>query len=103
MKRNLAVLITCLFFGLVIIVAQFSCKHEIQITCAQVAFKISASQTDALAGATNGTITVTATGGKGFQYSLNGGPFQDTGYFTGLSAFSNYRVLGRNAMGLPVE
>ncbi|MFK8162763.1 MAG: hypothetical protein AB8H12_09905, partial [Lewinella sp.] len=39
------------------------------------------------AGGTNGSITATGTGGSGsFQYSLNGGTFQTSGTFTGLSA-----------------
>ena len=48
----------------------------------EVHFKITATQTDATLSQNNGTITVTAIGGTGFKYSLNGGAFQDSGYFS---------------------
>lgn len=78
----------------------FSCKHEPPPqSCEAIGFKISATKTDALLNGSNGTITATATGGDGFQFSLNGSKFSDSGYFTGLMAFGNYRVVGRNSNG----
>jgi gliding motility-associated-like protein len=51
----------------------------------------------ACTGATNGSITVTATSGIGpYQYSLNGGPYQVSNIFTGLAAGS-YTVTIREA------
>lgn len=77
-----------------------SCKHEPPpASCEAIGFKISLTKTDALLNGSNGTITATATGGDGFQYSLNGGKFSDSGYFTGLLAFGDYRVVGRNSNG----
>ena len=51
-----------------------------------------------IAGASDGTITVSATGGSGFQYSINGSPFQAGGKFYNLSA-GQYSVTGRSDMG----
>jgi hypothetical protein len=99
MKRNLAALLTCMVFALVIIVTQFSCKHEVQITCAQIGFKLTAVKSDAVSGASNGSISISSTGGNGFKYSLNGGAFQDTGYFGNLAPFAQYRILGKNSAG----
>ena len=76
-----------------------SCKHEIPVTCADLNFKIAATKTDALLSNKNGTITVTAKGGDGFSYSLNGGPFKDSGYFNRLQPLVEYRVVGRNSLG----
>lgn len=84
----------------VITILFFSCRHESPPeSCASIGFKLSILKTDALLNASNGSITVTATGGKGFQYSLNGSEFKDSGYFTGLAAFGNYKVVGRNSTG----
>ena len=76
-----------------------SCKHEIPVTCADLNFKITATKTDALLSNNNGTISITAKGGDGFSYSLNGGPFKDSGYFTGLQPLVQYRIVGRNSLG----
>jgi large repetitive protein len=78
----------------------FSCRHESPPeSCESIGFKLSILKTDALLNASNGTITATATGGKGFQYSLNGSEFKDSGNFTGLAAFGSYKVVGRNSTG----
>lgn len=83
-----------------VIVFQFACKHELPPpTCIPGTFKIAATQTDATLNQNNGTITVSAVGGSGFKFSLNGGAFQDTGYFSGLQAFGNYNVIGKNSVG----
>ena len=76
-----------------------NCKHELPVSCSELGFKIAYTKTDALLNKADGTITVTATGGSGFQYSLNGGNYQDSGYFPGLAAFGAYRVIGRNSAG----
>jgi hypothetical protein len=77
-----------------------SCKHvPPPESCESIGFKIYVTQTDALLNGSNGTITATATGGKGFQFSLNNGAFSDNGNFTGLLAYGNYRVVGRNSSG----
>lgn len=49
-------------------------------------------------GATNGSITSSATGGTGFTYSINGGSFQSSGTFTGLSAGA-YSIVAKNSNG----
>lgn len=78
----------------------FSCKHEPPPqSCEAIGFKLSVTKTDALLKGSNGTITANATGGNGFQFSLNGSKFSDSAYFTGLMAFGNYRVVGRNSNG----
>ncbi len=48
--------------------------------------------------ASDGSITVTATGGSGFTYNLNGGVFQSSGSFTGLAAGS-YTIVAKNSNG----
>ncbi len=97
MKRRIYVIAAMATF---IILFQFSCKHELpQETCTPGTFKIAVVTTDATTGQNNGTISVSASGGTGFKYSLNGGTFQDTGYFSGLQAFGNYNIVGKNAAG----
>ena len=46
----------------------------------------------------DGSIAVTATGGSGFTYNLNGGAFQASGNFTGLAAGS-YTISAKNSNG----
>ncbi len=76
-----------------------SCRHELPLSCEDVKFKITTTQTDAILSNANGSISITAEGGDGFRYSLNGGPLKDTGYFPGLEPFKEYRIVGRNSMG----
>ncbi len=99
MKRGITYTIASLM-ALAFVLFQFACKHELPPpVCEAGTFKISAVKTDATLNQNNGTISVTAIGGTGFKYSLNGGTFQDTGYFAGLQAFGNYNVVGKNATG----
>ncbi len=46
----------------------------------------------------NGTITITAGGGVGFTYSLNGGPYQASNTFTGL-AVATYNIAAKDVDG----
>lgn len=98
MKRSIYAITTLLITA--VILFQFSCKHELPpASCVPGTFKIAATSTDATIGQNNGTITIAASGGTGFKFSLNGGTFQDTGYFSGLQAFGSYNVVGKNAEG----
>ena len=47
-------------------------------------------------GATDGSIVVTASGGSGIIFSINGGPFQSSGSFSNLAAGS-YTITAKNA------
>lgn len=49
-------------------------------------------------GSTTGSITATATGGSGFTYSLNNGPYQASGTFPNLGAGA-YTIRARNSDG----
>ena len=66
--------------------------------CSGVTVTVNAVKTDASPGTSNGTITVTASGGSGFTYSINGTSFQSSNSFTGLAA-GNYTVTVKNAAG----
>jgi hypothetical protein len=45
-------------------------------------------------GGSNGSLSVSATGGSGFTYNLNGGTYQASGVFTGLSA-GTYTIIAK--------
>ncbi len=99
MKNRITIKIAGLLV-LFIVIFQFACKHEIPIpSCDGSTFTVTATQTPATLNQNNGTITATATGGSGFKFNLNGGPFQDTGYFSGLEPFRNYNLVGKNSFG----
>lgn len=67
--------------------------------CSGVTVAVTATTTNpGSPGATNGSITATASGGSGFTYSLNGGAFQSGGSFTGLGAGS-YTITAKNSNG----
>ena len=77
-----------------------SCRHELpHDNCQTTPIHITATSTDAVLNLANGTISATATGGLAFKYSLNGGPFQDTGYFSGLAPFQSYSIVAKNSWG----
>ena len=97
MKKGAILLLLASFFTIPYLV--ISCKHELPLSCADIKFKLTASKTDAILNNPTGTITVTATGGSGFKYSLNGASLVDTGYFTSLAPFKEYRIVGHNAEG----
>ena len=95
MKKNLllAIIIVAVISMLVI----QACQHEIPgDPCTRNPISLSVTKTDATGSSSNGTISATASGGADFRYSLNGGAFQDTGYFTGLAPFQAYNVVVKN-------
>jgi len=66
--------------------------------CAGVTVTVATTQVNPTTGSSNGSITVTATGGTGFTYSLNGGTYQSSNTFTGLVT-GNYTVTAKNSIG----
>jgi len=77
-----------------------SCKHELpDSNCLTSPIHLTTKTVNATLNKANGTITATATGGSGFQYRLGDGAYQDTGYFSGLPASPNYRVIAINSWG----
>ena len=66
--------------------------------CAGITITVSITKTNASPNQSNGSITATATPGSGFTYSLNNGPFQSSGNFTGLAA-GNYTITAKNSNG----
>ncbi len=68
--------------------------------CSLKTITISATVVNAgpAAGATNGSITATASGSTGFTYQLNSGIFQASGTFTGLAAGS-YSITAKDLDG----
>ncbi|MBL0132244.1 MAG: SprB repeat-containing protein [Chitinophagaceae bacterium] len=77
-----------------------SCRHEFSgDRCSQNPILLSLSKTDATPSQNNGAIMASAAGGEGFSYSLNGSPFQDSGYFNGLQPFLTYNVVVKNSWG----
>lgn len=86
--------------ALVLTLVIFSCRHEMPTpSCDSDPMQLSVSKTDATNNQANGSIAATATGGTGFQYSLNGAAFQDDGNFMGLEPFRNYILVARNSWG----
>jgi hypothetical protein len=98
MKKKLILLsflvLTALSYSII------SCQH--QIRCEDVNFQISTTHTNTSLNQSDGTITATATGGSGFEFSLDNGAFQSNGNFTNLAA-GTYIVHGRNAVGCSGE
>ncbi|HLG41448.1 MAG TPA: hypothetical protein VI461_17340 [Chitinophagaceae bacterium] len=98
MKTKLVVLM--LITGIVMFQLFNSCRHEILYdNCELNPIHVTTTSTAATVNLTNGTISAVATGGSGFEYSLNEGPYRDTGYFTGLAASQNYMLVARNSWG----
>jgi SprB repeat len=97
MKKAFLVLGALVMTMIVTILAP-SCKHELPDPCATNKIELTVNKTDVIPRKSNGTITVTATGGKDFQYSLNGGAYQSIGNFGNLAA-GTYLLLVRNSWG----
>jgi len=66
--------------------------------CAGVTVLVTLAATATDAGASNGSLTATATGGTGFTYSINNGAFQASATFNNLAA-AKYTVTAKNANG----
>lgn len=67
--------------------------------CLLASISLSGSVTNpSVVGAADGSITVSATGGTGFTFNINGGAFQSVNKFKALSA-GNYTVIARNSDG----
>jgi len=66
--------------------------------CTGITITVTTTKVDPTAGQSNGSITVSATGGTGFTYSLNSGAYQSANTFTGLPAGS-YTVTAKSAAG----
>lgn len=67
--------------------------------CSGVTVNVTATTTNPSApGASNGSITASATGGSGFTYSMNGGAFQASGTFSNLAAGS-YSITAKSSAG----
>jgi hypothetical protein len=97
MKRNKIIVSLCSLVTLCILL--MNCKHDIPINCANINFKITTAKTDATLNVANGKISVTATGGSGFLYSLNGSAFTSNGDFTNLAGSAVYKIVGKNNLG----
>lgn len=66
--------------------------------CAGVTITVTLTKTDPTINQSNGSITVTATGGTGFTYSLNNGAFQSGAVFNSLGA-GTYTVTVKSSAG----
>jgi len=66
--------------------------------CSGVTVAVTATSTNPTTGLSDGIITATATGSTGFTYSINNGPFQSSGTFTGL-ATGNYLITAKSNTG----
>jgi hypothetical protein len=66
--------------------------------CTGVTVTVTTTLTNPTAGQSNGSISVSASGGSGFTYSLNGGAYQSGTSFSGLAAGS-YTITAMNSTG----
>jgi hypothetical protein len=66
--------------------------------CAGVTVAVTGTTTNATQGQSDGSISVSATGGSGFTFSLGGGAFQSSGNFSNLAA-GTYTITARNSNG----
>ena len=66
--------------------------------CAGVTVSVTGSTTAATTGQSNGSISVSGSGGSGFTYSLNNGAFQSSGTFSNLAA-GTYTIVAKNGNG----
>lgn len=68
-------------------------------SCSGVTITVTGSATDADAGLTNGSVTVSASGGSSpYTFSLNGGAFQSSGTFGSL-AKGSYTITAKDSKG----
>jgi hypothetical protein len=97
-KMKIVSLVSLILLSFLII----NCRHELPFpteNCADVNFKIAASKTDATLNTSNGSITLTASGGKDFVYSFNGSPYTNVTTYSGLAPFSVNKIKGKNSLG----
>jgi len=66
--------------------------------CQGIAINVAATKVDAAPNKTDGSIAASASGGTGFNYSINGGAFQSAGLFANLGA-GVYTIAARTAAG----
>ncbi len=66
--------------------------------CAGVTVNVTGTVTNASAGQSNGVIVVSASGGSGFTFNINGGSFQPNTTFNGLAA-GTYTITAKNSNG----
>lgn len=66
--------------------------------CAGVTITVTLTKTDPTISQSNGSITVTASGGTGFTYSLNNGTFQSGNVFNNLAA-GTYTITAKSSAG----
>lgn len=86
-----ALMATVLFFS--------ACKHEID-PCEGNPVRLSLTATAAGVGQSNGTIKASASGGSGFQFSINNGTsFTSDSVFTGLTGGRYYVIIVKNSLG----
>jgi hypothetical protein len=85
-----------------IIIINFSCgkgSNPPADPCSGVTVSVNGSSTPAsTSSARDGSISITASGGSGFTYSVNGGAFQSSATFSGLAAGS-YSVTAKTSDG----
>ena len=81
MKKTVLLCLMAIFFSASYFL--ISCQHDIPTgaDCESIGFQITALGTNATGGNSNGSITVTASGGEGFYYNLNGGSNNTTGVY----------------------
>ncbi len=91
-------LLSLSFFVVLICLLFTSCQHVLPVSCDDLNFEITGSATPATQGNADGSITVTATGGDGFSFNLNGGPSNSTGSFSNIPA-GLYTIIGQNSAG----
>lgn len=98
MKSKAFSLLTLLSFVALLYTACSKGDDEPNDPCAGVTVSVTGTPTNATTGQSNGSIAVSATGGSGFTYSLNGGAFQSGATFGNLAA-GTYTVVAKNANG----
>jgi hypothetical protein len=90
MKKLLTISI-CSFIAIRLLFG--SCQHETLVPCKDLTVEIAVTKKDTTL-KNDRVISVTGSGGKDFQFSLNDGAFQTSGSFTGLEV-GKYKIIAR--------